>query len=226
MKNSFRAFVAIGLVILSGTAYSQTTAGRIVTVDLNRVFNEYYKTPIATGRLKETLDTYKKEGDDMVAEYRKEIDELNKLKDDADKPEYTAEVREQKKKAVQEKLAATQKTQNDIAEFQRSREQMYEQQKDRMRTIILNEIKDVVNEQAKTAGYMMVLDKSGTTFNGTPSVIYSRDEMDITDEIIKTLNKNQPKTSETLKSGETAKTNVTPGASETPKPQDKKSGTK
>jgi outer membrane protein len=208
MKTSLIALIVAGTLALGAPAFAQVPSGRTVTIDLNRVFNEYYKTPIATAKLKDTVDSYNKEQDDMIDEYKKEIEELNKLRDDADKPEYTAEVKEQKKKAVQEKLAETQKTQRDIEEYKRSHQQILDQQTQRMRQTILSEIKDVINKEARDANYSMVFDKSGNTLNGTPAIVFSQDSMDITDDIIKILNKNAPQTS-TTPGSETPKTDST-----------------
>src|SRR5213078_4395849 len=105
--------ITISIVALAASSWAQAPLGRIVTVDLNRIFNEYYKTPVASGKLKETADGYTKEQEEMVAQYRKQVEELNKLREDSEKSEYSAEVKEQKKKAVQEKLAETQKSQRD-----------------------------------------------------------------------------------------------------------------
>ncbi|MGA2221619.1 MAG: OmpH family outer membrane protein [Verrucomicrobiia bacterium] len=208
MKNITVTFVTAGIVALSTTAFPQVPSGRIVLVDLNRVFIEYYKTPIASAKLKETIESYNKEQEELRTQLRKGIDELTKLREEQEKTEYTPEVREQKKKAVQEKLSETQKAQRDLEEYQHSHQQILDQQRDRMRQTILGEIKDVVSKEAKDAGYTLVFDKSGNTLNGIPTVVYSQDSMDITDDIIKKLNKNQPKTTET------------------PKPEQKKSETK
>lgn len=197
MKTSLIALIVAGTLALGASAFAQVPSGRTVTIDLNRVFNEYYKTPVATAKLKDTVDSYNKEQDDMIDEYKKEIEELNKLRDDADKPEYTADVKEQKKKAVQEKLAETQKTQRDIEEYKRSHQQILDQQTQRMRQTILSEIKDVINKEARDANYSMVFDKSGNTLNGTPAIVFAQDSMDITDDIIKILNKNAPATTVT-----------------------------
>ena len=196
MKTLTVTLAAAALAALGTPAFSQVTSVRIALVDLNRVFNEYYKTPVASAKLKETVESYNKEQEELVAQLRKQTDELTKLREDAEKPEYTEEVRTQKRKAVQEKLAESQKTERDITEYRRTHQDILRQQQDRMRQTILGEIRAVINEQAKTAGYTLVLDKSGNTINGVPAVVYSQDSMDITDEIIKTLNKNQPKTSE------------------------------
>jgi|SRR5579871_8612 len=190
--------IAISLGLAQG-ALAQAPIGRIVTVDLNRVFNEYYKTPIASAKLKETADSFNKEHDEMLANYKKEIDEVNKLREEQDKSEYTAEVREQKKKALEDKLVETNKMQHDIEDYRASHRKILEDQTQRMRTTILKEITDIVSKESKDAGYQLVLDKSGNTLNGVPALVYSLDSLEITDDIIKILNKNQPKTSETPK---------------------------
>ncbi len=199
MKNTIAAFITVAALGLGLTASAQVPAGRIVTIDLNKVFNDYYKTPIASAKLKETADSFNKEHDDMMAGYKKEIDELNKLRDDQDKPEYTTEVREQKRKAVADKLTETQKMQRDIDDYRTSHRKILEEQTQRMRQTILKEIQDVVDKEARDAGYLLVLDKSGNTLNGVPAVVFSQDPLEITDDIVKILNKNQPKGAEAPK---------------------------
>jgi Skp family chaperone for outer membrane proteins len=199
MKNTIIAFVAMSSVALAFTAAAQAPAGRIVTVDLNKVFTDYYKTPIASAKIKDTAESFNKELNEMVDNYKKEIEDLNKLREDQDKPEYTAEVREQKRKAVSEKLAETQKIQRDLEEYRTSHGKILQDQQLRMRQTIVKEIQDVVDKEARDAGYQLVLDKSGTTANAVPTILFSQDSMDITDDLIKTLNKNQPKTTEAPK---------------------------
>jgi outer membrane protein len=206
--------VAAMVAACGATALAQMPTGRIVTVDLNRLFNEYYKTPVASDKLKETASSFNKEYEEMVANLRKQTDELNKLREEADKTEYSPDVREQKKKAIQEKLAETNKTSGDIEVFKRGHQEMLAQQTQRMREGILKEIRDIINKESRDAGYQFVLDKSGNTLNGVPTVVFSQDSVEITDDILKILNKNAPKTSETPKT-ETPK-------SETPKKEEKK----
>jgi outer membrane protein len=192
MKTIMAAITA-GVVLGGATVLqAQVQVGRTVTVDLNKVFNEYYKTPIASAKLKETAEQYNKEHEEMLAQYRKQVDELSKLREEQDKTEYTQEVRDQKKKAFQEKLAETQKTQKDIEEFRNSHRQILDQQTQRMRQGILKEVNDVIIKTSRDAGYAFVFDKSGNSMNQVPVVVYSQDAADITDEIIKLLNKNKP----------------------------------
>jgi len=199
MKNTVAAVVATITLGLALGASAQVPTGRIVTVDLNRIFNEYYKTPIASSKLKETADSFNKEHEEMLANYKKEIDDVNKLREEQDKPEYSADVRQQKKKALEDKLVETNKIQHDIDEYRASHRKILEEQTQRMRTTILKEINDIINKEARDAGYQLVLDKSGNTLNGVPSIVFSQDSLEITDDIVKIMNKNQPKGTEAPK---------------------------
>ncbi len=189
-RTKFHLSVLAGLAGLVASSFAQT--GRIVTVDMQKTFDSYYKTPIARGKLEETRDSFTKELQAKQETLKTSVDELNKLKEEQDRPEYTPEVREQKKKALNEKLAELNNMQRDMQEYQRSHQRILEEQSLRMRQNILKEVTEVVTKEAKDAGYMLVLDRSGNTLNGLPSVVYAQDQLDITADIIKILNKDAP----------------------------------
>lgn len=178
--------------VLGTAALAQVQSGRIVTIDLNKTFNEYYKTPIASAKLKDTAEQYNKEHLELMEQYHKQVDELNKLREDQDKSEYTAEVRQQKRKQVEDKLAETQKLQREIEDYRTSHRQLLDSQTQRMRLGILKEIKEIIMKESRDRGYGVVFDKSGNTANGEPTIIYSQESIDITDDILQIINKNKP----------------------------------
>src|SRR2546426_11834046 len=100
MNSHLVTWITVGLLVGAASAFAQLPTAKIVTVDLNQVFNEYYKTPIAQMKLKEAAASYNKEHQEMMDEFKKQVDELNKLREDAENPAYTPEEREQKRKAV------------------------------------------------------------------------------------------------------------------------------
>lgn len=188
-----RLTVAVTAALLGWTmAASAQTVSRIVTVDMQKIFDAYYKTPTARGKLEETRDKFTDELKVKQEQLKKSVDELNQLREDQDRPEYTAEVKEQKRKALNDKLAEIQRLQRDFNDFRGQHQKILEDQSTRMRQSILREITDVIVTEAKGAGYTLVLDKSGNTLNGIPTVLFAQDATDITDDIIKILNKNAP----------------------------------
>ena len=58
-----------------------------------------------------------------------------------------------------------------------------------MREGIVKEISDVVLDKVKTSNLDLVFDKSGNSLNGVPVLMYSRDSVDFTNDVIAVLNK-------------------------------------
>jgi len=196
MKKILIITLMASALALTGIARAQAPGGRVVSVDMNRLFKEYYRTPISEAKLKEVNDAYKQELDGMLTKFRAQTDDLNKLREEAEKTEYSAEVREQKKKAVRETMEQMTKDQRQLEEYTRARQTEFQRQKERMTINLIKEISDAVSKEASDAGYDYVFDKSGNTLNGVPAVLYVKPALDITDGIIKILNKSAPKTEE------------------------------
>jgi len=195
MKQKCLAIIVTSALVAFGSAgFAQVTGGRIVTVDLNRIFNEYYKTASSSAKLKEQAESYNKEQDELLAQFRKLSEELGKLQEDVEKPEYTEEVKTQKRKVVKDKLDEIKAKETEIQNYRRSHTDLLQQATQRMRSGIIKEIQEVVAKEARDLGYLYVFDKSGNTLNGVPTVVYSQDALDITEDILKVLNKNAPKT--------------------------------
>ena len=82
----------------------------------------------------------------------------------------------------------------EVKKYERFHSEELQKQTMRMRQGILKEIQEVISKEARDLGYLYVLDKSGQTANGTPAVIYSQESLDITEDILKVLNRTAPKT--------------------------------
>ncbi len=61
-----------------------------------------------------------------------------------------------------------------------------------MRDSIVEEIRITVNGKAKAAGYALVFDTLAESANGTPVVLYSNNENDLTEAILSQLNAGAP----------------------------------
>ena len=66
------------------------------------------------------------------------------------------------------------------------------EQRNRMRTSIIDEIRKVVDAKAKAAGYSLVIDIAAESVNTTPIVLYCNNESDITDAVLAQLNSTAP----------------------------------
>jgi len=185
----------VSLIAAFGLAASSAAQAevKIGFVDMNKVFSGYYKTKEAESRINDARSAAKQELDDRMAGYQKNLDEINKLNEDLNKPELSKEAKDKKAKERDEKIADTKTLEREITEFRTTRESQLKDQAVRMRNGIVEEITKVIQDKVKSDQYDLVLDKSGNSFNGVPIILYSKDNNDFSEEIITALNKNKPK---------------------------------
>src|SRR3954449_2939796 len=156
---------------------------------MTRAFKEYNKTKDSEKKINEAKNAAKKEYDDRAENYKKALDEINKLNQQLEAPALSADAKAQKTKERDEKIANIKNMEREINEFRQTREQQLQQQMQRMREGILKEITEVVLEHVKARSLDLVFDKSGASLNGFSPVLFSRDAGDFTSDVISALNK-------------------------------------
>ena len=166
---------------------------KIGLVDMNKVFSSYYKTKDAESRINDARAAAKKELEDRMDTYKKNLDIINKLNEDLSKAELSKESKDKKGKERDEKIAETKNLEREITEFRTTREKQLQDQAVRMRNGIVEEITKLIQDKVKADQYDLVLDKSGNSLNGVPIILFSKDTNDFSDDIITALNKNKPK---------------------------------
>lgn len=184
----------IGLTALSmGFASKAEAQMKIGTIDMQKVFTAYYKTHDAEDKLKEAQKAYKDELDQRMDEYKKNLDVINKLNEEMNKPELSGAAKDQKAQERDSKISDTKGLEKEISDFRQQREKQIQDQLKRMRDGIVDEIMKVVNDQVKAQNYDIVFDKSGFSANNiVPVLLYSRDNYDFSDSVITKLNASRP----------------------------------
>lgn len=162
---------------------------KVGTVDMNRAFKEYNKTKDAEAKINDAKNAAKKEYDDRADAYKKALDDINKLNQQLDAPALSADAKTAKAKERDDKIANIKSMEREINEFRQTRERQLQEQALRMREGIVKEITDIVMDKVKANSFDLVFDKSGMSLNGVPLVMYSRDNMDFTTDVISVLNK-------------------------------------
>jgi len=195
--------------VLTGSAWAQT---RVATVDLRKLFDGYWKTKQADAALKERAADLDKEYKGLREDYQKSKEEYQKLLAGANDQAVSSEERDKRKQAAEAKLRNIKETEEAVVQFERQARTTLEEQKRRMRDNIVNEIRTVVNAKAKSAGFALVVDTTAESANGTPVVIFTSGENNLTDDVLAQLNVGAP--AETAKPTEKKK--------EEPKKEEKK----
>ncbi|MBV9671270.1 MAG: OmpH family outer membrane protein [Verrucomicrobia bacterium] len=193
MKKTSKLMLVGVLAVSFGFASQAKAQMKVGTIDMQKVFTAYYKTRDAEDKLKEAQRAYKDELDQRMDVYKKNLDTINKLNDEMNKPELSGASKDQKAQERDTKIAETKGLEKEITDFRQTREKQIQDQLKRMRDGIVDEIMKVVNDQVRTQNYDLVFDKSGFSANNIiPVVIYSKDTMDFSEPVISKLNANRP----------------------------------
>lgn len=181
---------AVMMGLVTGSAFAADI--KIGTVNLQKCFDEYYKTKQAEATLKEAADAYNKERVQLIQEFQKMQEERGKLEEEIAKPELSATAKADKKKESDAKLEDLKKQKNSIDEFDKVRRQQLLDQQNRMKSNIIKEITDKVSQISKAGNLTLVVDISGPSMNGTTIIVYAEDRLDISLDVVRELNKNAP----------------------------------
>jgi outer membrane protein len=177
------------MAFMGGSALAQT---KIATVDLRKLFDNYYKTKLAQAAIQERASQLDKDDKSMKDDFKKATDEYQKLLEQANDQALSADERDRRKQSADDKLKLLQANKAAVDQFERQAQTTLGEQRQRMRDNILVEIKAAVTTKAKAAGDTLVVDTAAETVNGTMAVVYSTGENDLTDAILAQLNAGAP----------------------------------
>jgi outer membrane protein len=194
MKKLIALSCTLALILCAATT-AHAQAIKIGTVDMDKIFKSYYKTKEAEARINEARSTAKKELDDRMDTYKQTMDEINKLNDELTNGAFSESKKADISKTRDEKISQFKDLEREITDFRTQKEKYLQDQAVRMRNGIVDEIMALIQAKIKSENYDYVFDKSGPSMNGLPIVIYARDPVDFSDDIIAALNKTKPKDS-------------------------------
>lgn len=183
-------FLTIALLSTSLVASAADT--KFGVVDMSKAFSEFYKTKDAAEKFKTNVDKAQKEMNDRWAVYKNLMTDMQKLKKEASDPIMTGDARAKKAAEFEEKGKELRTLEQEIGEQQNRRSNQLKQEDVQIRRGIYDEILVVVRDKAKGEGYDFVFDKSGMSLSTVPVLVYYKDAVDITDQIVVELNKNAP----------------------------------
>src|SRR6201987_4924598 len=193
MKKSSLLTIICVLAVSGGLATQARAEMKVGTIDMQKVFTAYYKTHEAEDKLKEAQKAYKDELDQRMDAYKKNLDVINRLNEEMNKPELSGASKDQKAQERDSKISETKGLEKEISDFRQTREKQIQEQLKRMRDGIVDEIMKVVNDQVRAQNYDLVFDRSGFSANNiVPVLLYSRDNYDFSDSVITKLNANRP----------------------------------
>jgi outer membrane protein len=195
MKHLIRSLTAIGLFSAATLISQAQPAPKIATVDMEKLFNNDYRTIEQQAKLKEDeqsaqnqIDQIQKDINTLAAQFKEAQDQSNNPALSADaKAKATADA-QAKYKEINDKNQEGQNLVNTVKNAFAARIQSF-------RTSTMDQISQVVVTVAKRHGANFVIDKSGQNSLGVSPFLYTDPAYDITDEVMAEISKNRPPSS-------------------------------
>lgn len=181
------------IALLVSSVFSASAADlKFGVVDMQKAFADFHKTKDASGKFKENVDKAQREVNERWTVYKNLLGEIQKLQKEAQDPIVNNETRGKKGAELQEKAKELRALEQEIGEFQNRRQGQLKQEDLQIRKGLYDEIVAVVKEKAKGDGYDFVFDKSGVSLSTVPVLLFYKDAVDFTDQIVVELNKDAP----------------------------------
>ncbi len=170
-------------VLLAATGLSASAQTKIATVDMQKLFNNYWKKKTAEVSLDNRKLDLRKELKEMADGLEKAQASYKKLMEDASDPVISSEEREKRKQAAVNKAKEINTSKSALEQFQRQAETQLNDQTARMRANLVTEIQKAIADKAKAGGYSVVLNSATTEV-----VVFSDSSTDISDTVLAQLN--------------------------------------
>lgn len=184
--------ITLLIVVLSLLTGYSSASDKIGFVDLEQVFNEFYKTKQAKSRIEAQQQDIRDEQKVMEDEIITLSNAADTLKKEARDSVLTEEIRDSKRLLYEERLLELRAKQKEVEAFVSRRQQQLQTQSVRMSELIREEIRHTIVEYATGEGYLAVLEDSSRRPTGLGGVIYTHPSIEITEPVLNILNSKCP----------------------------------
>ena len=192
MNKTIRTFITLAALAAGSTTLLAQPAVKLVVVDMAKVYDGYYKSEEGSAKIRDAEQKAQEQVEELNKQGQTLVDEYKELVEQSKSTVLTPEARSKAEAEAQKKGEEIQRKQNDVQNFTTKTRTSLQQRMKNLRDVLLEEISKVVTDVSKRKGATLSLDKSGPTLFGIPGVLYADPAYDITDEVIKEVNKDRP----------------------------------
>jgi outer membrane protein len=206
MKTSFKLLLSTAIVGFFAVAVQAQPAPKVFVVDMAKLYDGHYKTEEQNAKLKGDQQKAEEELQKINAEGNALVEQFKKLEEQVNNPTLSAEAKTKLQQDMQTKGQEIQRKQADVNQFRANTQRSLQQRINNFKQFLLEEISKTAVEISKKKGATLLLDKSGPTLIGVPSLLYFDPAYDITEDVAKEIGKGGTSSASTAK----------PAAGETP----------
>ena len=169
-------------------AIAALAAERFAYVNMETVFNEYYKTVNENINVENLRKQYLDGFNLLKDEFQTSLAEYQKAVADADNELLSDEVRANARSKAQLLENRLQQKQDEVVRYRQEGLGEIENRQQQIVEKLATELTELVRKYAQQQGYTTVLEVSGKSLNRVPMVIAYPHDQEITDEVVKLSN--------------------------------------
>ena len=177
------------VLAIAATTAATTFAGNIGFVDMEQLIKLHPRTTTDRAILEKYVKEFEDERDDIVNEIKKESEELEKITQEAQDVTLSQKALDEKRALAKAKILKIRQLQQKARQMADERQKNLTSEEMRMRRRVVNDIQKIIASVAREKKLDLVLDNTSVGIGGYGTVLYNRETMDITNEIIKRLPK-------------------------------------
>lgn len=196
MKSSshcpFRQKIIFFLLLLSVALPATAEKLKVGTVDMRVLLDLVHDRKAIEAEERVELEEIEKSRDEQLEVIQALGNELKTLEQEVNDPSFSVEKRKEMAEEAQGKLGYLKLLENKLKEFLQTREGALREKITGLIIELRQKVMKTVYEYAATQDVDIVFDASGTTSLNAPFLLYVRSPVDLTDEVLKILNKDAP----------------------------------
>jgi outer membrane protein len=192
MHKALRSLATLAALFVGAALSHAQPALKVVVVDMAKVYDTHYKTEEANAKFNDAAQRAQEQLDQLNKQIQTAADEFKALVEESRSTVLSEQARTQATANAQKKREDIERMNAEAQNFRANTQRSLQQRAKNHRDLIMDEIMKVVNDIARARGATLVLDKSGPSVFGVPVVLYSDASYDITEDVVKEVNKDRP----------------------------------
>ena len=184
-----KRYLAAALLALTIGAGVCAAEVKIAVIDMQKAFEQYEKTKTLQIKLDQQMEVFREYSNQLNQQYQNLRKQYESARDDSQNIAFSGAERESKRLKAQQLYESLKLKEQELTSYKESRKAQLNEMHEKLRTELIDEIRQVVHNKAVLEGYTLVLDKSGTSLSDVQFVVYFQPNLDITDSVVQDLNR-------------------------------------
>lgn len=185
MKKPF--LLLISLFCFPHGVFAQS--GRVVTADFQQVFENYSELRELDQQMRAELQAFRDGQEEKLKALRAQNEQFQQIRNQAAAEGISAEEREELIERATEIFESLRREEQALQQKQQAFNQEMEARAARMRREVVDTVLEHVEEMSRERGWDLVVDASARGANGLPVVLFADPGMDVTREVVRSLNR-------------------------------------